>query len=282
MFQIVRSGEVSFLQAPKLLEFKFVTHAFCSRRGGVSQGAFASLNMTAGHGDAKERVRKNWRILSRSFDMPERSFFVMNQVHSDEVLVIRENPPGQQSGGIPAGDACVTQLPEVALCIKTADCVPVFLVDVHQRVIGAVHAGWGGTALQITARVVDVMVREFQCRPADIRAAIGPSIGPCCYEVDSRVYLAMRDHHGAEHFFSPAGAPGKWTLDLPLANRYQLLGRGLANDNIELSGFCTVCRPDLFFSHRRDAGKTGRHVNFILLKGKKSQDKILLDITKGL
>ncbi len=265
MFQIARSGALTFLQSQKFLDYRFLTHAFCTRLGGVSEGSFASLNMAVNQGDEEEKVRENWGILSNSFKIQEKSFLIMNQVHGDDILVIGEDAMASE-GKVPTCDAVVTQCLEVALCIRTADCVPVFLLDPLRKVIGAVHAGWGGTALKITAKVVDVMVREFQCSPADIRAAIGPSIGPCCYEVDSRVYLAMRDHWGADNFFHSFHSLGKWNLDLPLANRYQLLEKGLVNENIESSDHCTFCMPDLYFSHRRDEGKTGRHVNFIMLK----------------
>ncbi len=262
---MTKNGGVTFLQAAQFMEFSFVSHAFCARRGGVSEGAFASLNMAASQGDEEARVRENWGILSRSFQIPERSFLLLDQVHRDGVLVIREDSLPERGAPAPAYDACVTNLPGVALCIRTADCVPVLLLDPARRVIGAVHAGWGGTALQITAKVIDVMAREFGCRPGEILAAVGPSIGPCCYGVDERVYLAMCDHPGAERFFSTAGPPGKWRLDLPQANRCQLLARGVQGENIEASGCCTSCREELFFSHRRDRGKTGRQVNWIML-----------------
>jgi len=266
LFQIARRGAVTFLQDRKFLDFRFLSHAFCTRQGGVSEGAFASLNMATRQGDKEQRVSENWGILSRSFDIPVRSFFVLDQVHKDDVLVVRKDPSAAGARPVPVCDACVTQCPEIALCIRTADCVPVFLLDPCRKVIGAVHAGWGGTALQITAKAVEVMVREFQCRPAEILAAVGPSIGPCCYEVDSRVYLAMRHLYGSERFFHSADRSGRWNLDLPLANFYQLLGKGVQSENIVLSGYCTSCRPDLFYSHRRDLGETGRQVNFIMLK----------------
>lgn len=265
MFPIAQRNSVAFLQAPNLQDFKFLTHAFCTRRGGVSEGPFASLNVTAAQGDDPVRVEENWNILSRSFGIPLRSFLVLDQVHGDEVLVVREDPSSAPDRDAPACDACVTGLPGVALCIKTADCVPVFLLDPCRQVVGAIHAGWGGTALKIAARVVDVMVREFQCRPADILAAIGPSIGPCCYEVDGRVYRAMNHHSGSERFFRSRSHFERWNLDLPLANFHQLLEKGLQGNHVALSGHCTCCNPDLFFSHRRERGHTGRHVNFIML-----------------
>ncbi len=262
---MTKNGGVTFLHAAQLMEFSFVSHAFCTRRGGVSEGAFASMNMMANREEEEPRVRENWGILSRSFQIPESSFLLLDQVHRDDVLVIREDSLPERGAPAPAFDACVTRLPGVALCIRTADCVPVLLLDPTRRVIGAVHAGWGGTALQITAKVIDVMAREFGCRPSEILAAVGPSIGPCCYEVDERVYRAMNDHPGAERFFSAAGSPGKWHLDLPLANRCQLLERGVRGENIEASGCSTSCREELFFSHRRDRGKTGRQVSWIML-----------------
>ena len=154
----------------------------------------------------------------------------------------------------------------MALCIKTADCVPVFLADPVRRVIGAVHAGWKGTALQIVEKAVREMVQRFGARPSDLFAAIGPAIGPCCYEVDAAVYQAMSHHASRTAFFHTGRQDGRWMLDLPLANRHQLLRCGLLPERIRTADHCTACHPDLFFSHRAQGGNTGRQLNFIMIR----------------
>jgi hypothetical protein len=154
----------------------------------------------------------------------------------------------------------------LALCIKTADCVPVFLTDPVLQIIGAVHAGWKGTALLITEKAVREMVRRFGTRPSDLFAFIGPAIGPCCYEVDNAVYQAMgrQSAHGA--FIHAGLQAGKWMLDLPLANYHQLLHAGLLPEHIQTAGLCTACHPELFFSHRAQGGDTGRQLSFIMIR----------------
>jgi YfiH family protein len=153
----------------------------------------------------------------------------------------------------------------VAIGIKTADCAPVLLFDRRSQTIAAVHAGWRGTALGIAGKAVRVMGERFSSRPEDLSAVIGPSIGPCCYEVDEPVFEAMSHHGEAQRVLRPGPRPLRWMFDLPLANRMQLEREGVPPEQISAAGFCTCCRKDLFFSHRRDGEKTGRHLNFILL-----------------
>jgi YfiH family protein len=135
-----------------------------------------------------------------------------------------------------------------------------------KQAIGAVHAGWRGTAQAIAAKTVDALAERFSSRPEDILAAIGPSIGPCCYEVDDTVFRAMSRAGGGMTSFYPAGREGRWMLDLAAVNRRQLEEKGIPSANISTAGLCTSCLPDRFFSHRRDGERTGRHCNFILLR----------------
>jgi YfiH family protein len=162
-------------------------------------------------------------------------------------------------------DAIVTDKPGVAIGIKTADCAPVLLFDSQRQVIAAVHAGWRGTALGIAGKAVRVMAERFRTRPEDLSAVVGPSIGPCCYEVDTPVFEALSERGYADRVLRPGDREGRWMLDLPFANRLQLEEEGVAPGRISAAGICTCCREDLFFSHRRDGTKTGRHLNFILL-----------------
>ncbi|MEK6654906.1 MAG: polyphenol oxidase family protein, partial [Thermodesulfobacteriota bacterium] len=154
----------------------------------------------------------------------------------------------------------------VALGIRTADCVPLFFVDRARRVIGAAHAGWRGAALGMAAGMVDALRERFSSRNEDILVVIGPAIGPCCYEVDAPVVAALSSRREAGCFLIPCPEKDRWMLDLALANRLQLLERGLREENILSAGFCTACRQDLFFSHRAGRGRTGRQLNVLMIR----------------
>jgi polyphenol oxidase len=264
MFEIARRGAVSYLECIPLRDLGFVTHGFCTRRQGASAGAFESLNFSTSEGDPEERVRENWERTAEAFGLSRSQFLTVHQVHGSEILVV-DHAARVHPGQPVRCDALVTDRPELALCIRTADCVPILLVDPGKGVVGAVHAGWRGTALGIAAKAVDCFRERFSSDPRDLLAAVGPSIGPCCYEVDAPVRRAMEAlGPGQSAFLAPAG-PERWRLDLAAANRSQLLERGLSPRRVFLSGACTSCEAERYFSHRRDAGKTGRHLNFILL-----------------
>jgi YfiH family protein len=266
MFRIAQIASIKYLECLAEKELDFVIHAFCTRQGGVSGGSFASLNVSAREGDGSDHVRLNFERIAAAFGISVSQFLLVCQVHRDGVWVIDSETPLPVHDPPPELDAIVTDRPGVALCIKTADCVPVFLADPVRRVIGAVHAGWKGTALQIVEKAVKEMVQRFGACPSDLLAVIGPSIGPCCYEVDTGVYQAMSKHPERDSFFHACREEGKWMLDLSLANRYQLLSCGLLPENIRTADHCTACHPDLFFSHRAQGGNTGRQLNFIMIR----------------
>lgn len=266
MFRIKEKQSVKYLECSLAEELNFLVHAFCTRQGGVSGGSFASLNVSAREGDNNERVRLNYERIAAAFEIPVSQFLLVQQVHSDSVWILDGEGPPTANDPPPECDAIVTDRPGVALCIKTADCVPVFLVDPIRRVIGAVHAGWKGTALRIVRKTVGKMVERFGVRPADLSAVIGPAIGPCCYEVAIGVYRAMNGHLERDTFFRACPGKGKWMLDLFLANRLQLVQSGMHAQSIRQADFCTACHPGLFFSHRAQGGSTGRQLNFIMMR----------------
>lgn len=167
----------------------------------------------------------------------------LTQIHSGKV--IRSKASGLQG----EADALITTSPELWISIRTADCLPILLVDPVAKIVAAVHAGWRGTVEKIAARTVAGMV-ELGAEVSGIRAAIGPGIGECCFEVGEEV---------SPHF----GAVGKTNVDLAAANERQLLEAGLALDNIWVSKQCTRCNPDLFHSYRRDGVQAGRMVSAI-------------------
>ena len=188
----------------------------------------------------------------------------MRQVHGDRIRVLDGEGPFPE--GLSECDGLVSDRPGVALGVRTADCVPIFFVDRVRRVIGAAHAGWRGTALGIAAAMVETLAERFSSRREDLLAVIGPAIGPCCYQVDAPVFEAFSAMPGADRFLHPCPEKGRWMADLALANRLQIQEAGVPSGNIFASGLCTVCRRDLFFSHRAGGGCEGRQINLLMLK----------------
>jgi hypothetical protein len=262
---------VRYLESAALAGCEFLAHAFCTRHEGVSGERFGSLNFSTRTGDEPGKVSANWGLLCAAFGIPPDRFLTVHQVHGDAIHAVDGSMRIPRAAVFPSDvelscDAMITDRPGIALGIKTADCVPVFLVDRMKQAIGAVHAGWRGTAQGIAGKAVDALRESFSSRPEDILAAIGPAIGPCCYEVDDRVFRAMPLAGGGAPFFRPGSGAGRWMLDLAAVNRRQLEEKGSPSANISAAHLCTSCLPDRFFSHRRDGGQTGRHVNFILLR----------------
>jgi hypothetical protein len=266
MFTFAKKNSIPYLQAPVFAECNFLTHAFCTRQGGASRSDYKSLNMSFREGDEEFRVLQNWSALADAFAISLEKFLVLNQVHGADILVIKPQGSYFSSRTELDYDATITSRPGLAICIKTADCVPVLIVDKVRKVIAAVHAGWRGTASGISAKVIRLMQKQYGSVPQHILAAIGPSIGKCCYEVDSFAAEAFALLKGKEDFLFPKRTKNKWIVDLPAANRRQLLDCGIPEQNIELSGYCTMCHQNIFFSHRGSGGLTGRQINFMMLK----------------
>jgi YfiH family protein len=277
MFSLSKKNTVEYLHSPMLSDCDFLVHAFCTRHGGVSQDDYKSLNMSFREGDEEFRVLQNWDKLASAFNIPMENFLVLNQVHGDNVFVIKPHGDYFTSREALNYDAIVTNRTDLAICIKTADCVPVFVVDRIQKVIAAVHAGWRGSALGISAKVIRLMQNQYGSEPRDLLAAIGPSIGPCCYEVDAPTAVAFRRQNNAEDFLFPGKRKDRWMLDLVEANRRQILDCGIPAANIEASGLCTVCCRDDFFSHRGSGGSTGRQINFMMINGDPSCRVLTVD-----
>jgi polyphenol oxidase len=263
LFQIGKRGPVVCLEATTFHRCGFLIHAFCGRHEGVSEGPYSSLNISANEGDRAQRVSKNMEIIARSFDISLKRFFQVDQVHGDRILVVASGNAGVvPAGGLPF-DAIVTDRTGLAICVRTADCVPILLADPLRRVIGIVHAGWRGTALKVAVKTIDALTDRFACRREDILVALGPAIGACCYEVDRTVYDALGPD--MDSAFSVRSKGGRWMLDLSEANRLQILGSGVPARNISSARLCTSCRRDAFFSHRSESGLTGRQLSFIML-----------------
>lgn len=270
MFSFFKAGQIEYLQSSLLNDCDFLVHAFCTRRGGVSQDDYKSLNMSFKEGDEDNHVLQNWGRLAAAFNIPLEQFLVVNQVHKDDIFIVKPYGGYFSSRAELDYDAIMTDRADLVICVKTADCVPVFIVDRVKKIIAVVHAGWRGTALGICAKAVRMLIENYGSQPQDILAAIGPSIGQCCYQVDAAVadnFLRQEDN---EKFLFAAKKSGKWLLDLACANRQQIINCGIPEENIDLSDLCTVCNQDMFFSHRGSGGITGRQINFMMIKGEPS------------
>ena len=239
----------------------FIRHGFLSRTGGISEPPFSSLNFDTRDGDDIKNVEHNKTIAGRLFGFDASRVLTINQSHGNDVLVI--DKPVKDISGLSktSADAIITNQCGIAIGILTADCVPILLLDPIKKVVGVVHAGWRGTAKRIIQKVVEIMVKHFDSDKKAILAAIGPSIGQCCYKVDGMVAKEF----GGNEFINKED--DCWRLDLKKANLYQMLHIGLLEKNISVEDLCTSCRNDLFFSYRADNKKTGRQLNFIMLKG---------------
>ncbi len=185
----------------------------------------------------------------------------MKQVHGDSILHLRSYADVTRAKQTEA-DISVTSLPNVALTISTADCVPLLFCDPVQKVIAASHAGWRGTVKQVALKTVDALVNEYHCDPKSVVVAIGPCIHSCCYEVDRPVFDAIHE----KDFLLPASKKDRWMLNLPQMNRYQLITSGILDENISILPYCTACRRDLFYSYRKEGNSAGRQWSYILLK----------------
>lgn len=243
------------MSGPRLLTSSLLEgfrHGFTTRDGGISRGPFRSLNLSAAVGDDPERIEENWKRLRQSTGL---AFARVRQVHGCRVVEADgEAAPGEEA------DAVISTTPGVAASVSVADCAPVLLADPRSGAVAAVHAGWRGTLARVAAKGVRALVVRHGARPSDILAAIGPGIGPCCFEVSRELAVRFRDELGAV-----TGNPRDLgsRADLWRANEQILRGAGLARRRIEVLGRCTSCEDDLFFSHRRDQGRTGRHLAFI-------------------
>jgi YfiH family protein len=242
-----------------------------TRQGGVSSPPYESLNLGFRVGDDPEKVIENRRLLFQAFGISlERSVWC-RQIHADGVVTVGAEDAGrgstEEESIVEDADALVTDTPGLTLCVTLADCVPVVIFDPAQRVVGLAHAGWGGTVSRIASRTVEVMRERFDCDPATIAAAIGPSIGPAGYEVGEDVIERARAGYGerAAEILKP-GPDGKAFFDLWTANRIDLEEAGVSAERIEVSGIATDQHLDEFYSHRHEGGQTGRFIASVSLR----------------
>ncbi len=250
------------------LEHENLIHGFSTRLGGVSGGHFASLNFR-GSGpepDGRENVLENYRRFCEALGTDIHDLVQSKQVHQDTVRHVTAADRGKGLFVTTdfTADALVTDEPGLSLMVFSADCIILLLHDPVTGCVGAVHAGWRGTALDLPAKAVGEMGRLFGAKPENIRAAIGAGIGPCCFETHDDVPDAMRTAFGdgVEAYIRPRGA--KWTVDLKGVNAWRLREAGV--ERIDICPTCTACRMDLYWSHRITGDKRGVQGALIMRK----------------
>ena len=259
----VKQGLLEYLQADGIT----VPHCFTTRYGGVSEGSLSSLNLGIHRGDQWENVLKNYEILGNALDFDTKNLVLSHQTHTDVVLRVGKEQAGSGlfAPELPECDALITNEPGIALTVFTADCTPILLHDPVTGAVGAVHAGWRGTAQDIAGKAVQKMVAEFGCRAEDIRAAIGPNIGPCCFQTDGDVPKAMVETFGPTAEEYVRASEEKFYVNLKAINALALRRAGVAN--IEISSDCTFCNPEKYWSHRYTGGKRGSQGALIVCQG---------------
>ena len=252
---------VGFLQFPALSSLDFLNHAFSTRLGGKSDGDFRCMNLNFKRGDDPDTVMENYRIFCKAAGFDFDSLVSSSQDHNTFVRKISKKDCGigiTRPHDIESVDALVTDEPGVTLVTHYADCTPLFFADPERKVIALAHAGWRGTVGRIGNNVVEKMIQEYGCDPADIISVIGPAIGACCYEVDTPVYeqfASLTELKPA--YFTKTLGHGKYLIDLKETNRRMLMEAGLLSINISVSDVCTKCNSGLMYSHRASGGKRG-------------------------
>jgi len=243
-----------YFEILEMTELEWIRHAFLTRKGGVSLSPYDSLNVDGNNGDRKEDVQRNRDRIATVFGLTHKRLILLNQGHQDDILFLKK--PVKTLPPFLEYDAMITDAPDMVLGIKTADCIPLLIVDRKKRVIAAIHAGRQGTSLQITKKVLRKMEEKFNCLPEELLIALGPSIGPCCYEIDEKAFRPEWES------FSVPKEGERWMVDLAEINVAQMKEEGIKENQIFRIDLCTSCHSDLFFSYRKE-GQTGRQLSFI-------------------
>lgn len=240
--------------------FPNLRHAVLTRHGGVSPEPWTSLNLGWSVGDDRERVERNYQRWSAALGLRRAELTTTWQVHGNRILVADAEHHG---GSLGKADGLITRVPGIPLVQRYADCTPILAYDPGQHACGIAHAGWQGTVARTAQSLIQAMQTEFGCNPAEMVAAVGPAIGPCCYEVGANVIAAIQHSQTDPDTLLYPTRPGHARLDLWEANARQLHEAGIGQ--VVVAEMCTACHRDTFFSHRGDHGRSGRFAAFMML-----------------
>lgn len=256
---------VPVLTYPLLEKSGVVYHGFSTKFGGVSKGHCASMNISTSRGDDPAAVEENRKRIAKAIGVKPEHMVYTQQTHTTNVSIVTKEDRGRI---LPETDGMITNNPDVCLVTFYADCVPLYFVDPVKKVIGLSHSGWRGTVNKMANVTIEKMQKEFGCDPADILAAVGPSICQDCYEVSEDVIEKFRENYNEEYwddiFYKKEN--GKYQLNLWKANEYNFLDAGIKSDHIAVTNVCTCCNPEILFSHRITGFNRGNLSAFLSLK----------------
>lgn len=262
LMQVREKGGVVYLTYPSLERLDMVRHGFSTRLGGVSQGIYASMNLSFSRGDERGAVLENYRRIADAIGFDLECIVTSDQTHTANVRVVTEADKGcglTRARPYQDVDGMITNVPGLMLATFYADCVPLYLVDPVKKAVGLSHSGWKGTVGKIGLATVQAMEREYGTDPKDLVVAVGPSICQECYEVSEDVIgefeRAFSGDLWDKLFYRKPD--GKYQLDLWEANRQVFMEAGVDAAKITLPGICTCCNPQFLFSHRASKGKRG-------------------------
>ena len=269
----IEKDNVGFLQYKKLNEYPWLMNAFSTRKGGVSKGQYAEMNLSFTVGDDPETVKENFRIFGDAIGIKREQMVYAAQTHTNNVKRVDPSCKGMgvlHDRNFDNIDGLVTDDPGVCLVGSYADCVPLYFVDPVRHCIGLSHSGWRGTVTKIGRNTIELMRKEFGTDPNDLICCIGPCIGKECYEVSADVVEEFKKAYTSaqcDRIYIPVeGKEGKYLLDLPMANCLLLEECGVRPENIILPDLCTSCNKELLHSHRASGGKRGGMCAFLMIR----------------
>ena len=266
-----KNGGFEYYTFEGLSKTGFIGHCFTTRRGGVSEDYLSSLNLGFSRGDKDSNVDRNFDIVCSALGVKKEDCVTLRQVHSTRIITAEESVKGmgfRKDLERTEADGLVTDKRGIVLVTFHADCVPIYFADTKNHAIGLAHSGWRGTADGIAVKMLERMKNDYNTDPRDVKCAIGPSIGICCFQVDKPVVDIFRENFGFadKYIIEDKSAEGKYKIDLWGINKEMLINVGVTAENIEIGGICTKCHTDMFYSHRSMGEKRGAMGAFLFIK----------------
>lgn len=261
--------DLQFYTFEQLEKTNLVNHCFSTKFGGISNGVYESMNLSFRE-DLKENVIKNYQIICDAINCNYENVVFSSQTHKDKIYKVTKKDIGKgllKESDIYGFDALITNEPEIVLTTFYADCVSIFILDPIKKAIGIAHSGWKGTVLEIGKKTILKMKEEYNTNPKDLIVGIGPSISKCCFQVDLLVVEQFKNAIPfSEKYIFNDNEEGKYKIDLQNIIKESILTTGVLEQNIEISGLCTMCNSDIFFSHRVMGNERGSLAGLIQLK----------------
>jgi hypothetical protein len=261
-----RAEKINYLEPDWAQQNTHLNAGFSTRNGGVSRAPYNSLNLGFATEDLPAHIEGNRANFCKAFDLQPHQLLTIKQVHGTNLLLIDDENLDLSHFLSVEADGIITNQRGFMLGVLVADCIPLLLHHQGKGVAAAIHVGWRGAAQGIIGQAIDTLKSHFHCAPEQIQAAVGPGIAAHRFEVDRPVREAFRAGTGFWDLIAKETSLGHWQVDLTLSCRLQLEACGLLSQNIDTAQECTCCHQELFFSHRRDKGETGRQLGFIQLK----------------